>query len=544
MKTYTLQRGDSLSKLAARFNTSVTALAKANHIADPNRVQAGRKLVIPDSFEAPRPSNPTPAKGDGFTPASTGSSATASTGSARDSNGRVHPTSADGTPMFKQGDKEWGSRTLGTGLSVGGQGCAMTATAMAISKISGKTINPGQLDATLDKNNGYAGNGLKWDVAAKAAGLGHQKPAWSLETINKQVDAGRPVVVGVDYRAGSGGGANGTDHYVTITGREKGANGKSVYLANDPATGKQFKFHEVGGKLVSDYKARNGRSYETTGVLHTFTGGSPAKPGATPTAKRPGTEAPSTRSSGPAVVQSTAKPTTSGDWKKDSAAIHSALGITGSSEKLSKEQISKAMDMASKMYGVPKERLMHIAQHESSNNQTADNGAARGLMQIERVHTDAYKGQPNVGNDTISNIVYAAKVQGQAVQAINTSFEKQGLKPPTGKTLAVLTDFVYNRGNGVAPLIAKYAKQQGIDTNNIQEYFAGKGGKFSISSGAKPHFEPGAGVGAHGERSVLQNAVSEIGNPTGFRTDNKRDRSGNGKVDHFDIWIQRAAGMI
>lgn len=45
--TYTVRWGDTLSSLAARFGTSVRALAEANGLADPNRVLAGRSLSIP-----------------------------------------------------------------------------------------------------------------------------------------------------------------------------------------------------------------------------------------------------------------------------------------------------------------------------------------------------------------------------------------------------------------------------------------------------------------------------------------------------------------
>ena len=159
---------------------------------------------------------------------------------------------------------------MGRRWNISQSGCAMTASAMALSKISGRTLNPGQLDQYLDTHHGYSGDSLNWDVAARAYGLNATRPAFSLDRINRDVDAGRPVVVGVDYKRGSRGGANGTDHWVTITGRERDAQGHSVYLANDPATGRQFRFTEQGGRLVSDYTARNGRHYQTTNTMVAF----------------------------------------------------------------------------------------------------------------------------------------------------------------------------------------------------------------------------------------------------------------------------------
>jgi predicted chitinase/LysM repeat protein len=270
-KNYTVRSGDTLGQIASRFGTSVSALAKANNIRNPDRIDVGQKLRIPgaggDNFDSKpsRPSSPAPAPSAPSAPGRTGTS--------RDDDGRQFPTSADGTPIFRQGDPQWGGRRLGTSSSLAAAGCAMTSTAMAMSKITGKVINPGELDAYLDKTGGYAGNGLKWDHAAGMAGLSATKNAWSLDTINKQIDAGRPVVIGVDYKAGSNGGANGTDHWITVTGR--GKNGE--YFANDPATGKQITLQNQGGRLVGGPS-----NYRSTGELVTFQGGNP----------RPGTAAP------------------------------------------------------------------------------------------------------------------------------------------------------------------------------------------------------------------------------------------------------------
>ena len=50
--TYTLRRGDTLSKVARRLGVPMDALARANGIADVNKVRAGQKLVVP-SPDAP-----------------------------------------------------------------------------------------------------------------------------------------------------------------------------------------------------------------------------------------------------------------------------------------------------------------------------------------------------------------------------------------------------------------------------------------------------------------------------------------------------------
>jgi LysM repeat protein len=45
--TVVVQAGDTLSSIAARYQTTVAALVAANHITDPNVVDAGARLVVP-----------------------------------------------------------------------------------------------------------------------------------------------------------------------------------------------------------------------------------------------------------------------------------------------------------------------------------------------------------------------------------------------------------------------------------------------------------------------------------------------------------------
>ncbi len=144
----------------------------------------------------------------------------------------------------------------------------MTATAMAISKISGRAINPGELDQYLDSHGGYSGNGLIWGVAAKARGLTGGHVGFSLGTIDSNLRAGKPVVIGVDYKAGSNGGSNGTDHWITLVKRGVDSGGRAYYDANDPATGKNVRLYVSGGRLVST--SGGIRPYKSTGTLVTF----------------------------------------------------------------------------------------------------------------------------------------------------------------------------------------------------------------------------------------------------------------------------------
>ena len=45
---YTVQRGDTLSQIARRYNTTVDAIVAANRIANPNLIHVGNRFVIPN----------------------------------------------------------------------------------------------------------------------------------------------------------------------------------------------------------------------------------------------------------------------------------------------------------------------------------------------------------------------------------------------------------------------------------------------------------------------------------------------------------------
>ncbi|MGI5864857.1 MAG: LysM peptidoglycan-binding domain-containing protein [Myxococcales bacterium] len=333
MATYQVKAGDTLSAIAARYRTTVSALAKANSIANVNLIRVGQKLVIPDSFtpsasqlnvpsaELKRGSQGAAVKdlqnalvklgymtkaematgpgifgprteaalkrfqsrngvqATGYYGPQTRAALTKALGNpsaaaqeerrtSSSSSSSANTDLRNGTPLYRQGDPRWGSRTLGRNYTIASAGCAMTATAMAISKISGRPITPGELDAYLDRNGGYSGDALYWDKAAQARGLHASRPAWSLATIDANLKAGRPVVIGVDYKAGSGGGANGTDHWITIVGRKVDNSGKVTYIAHDPANGQVMYLTASGGRLQG--KTSSGRNYRSTGCLVTF----------------------------------------------------------------------------------------------------------------------------------------------------------------------------------------------------------------------------------------------------------------------------------
>ncbi len=58
---YVVRAGDTLGSIAARFGVSVSAIARANNIANPNRIYVGQRLVIPGVGGAPPAPAPAPA---------------------------------------------------------------------------------------------------------------------------------------------------------------------------------------------------------------------------------------------------------------------------------------------------------------------------------------------------------------------------------------------------------------------------------------------------------------------------------------------------
>ncbi|MFN7130723.1 MAG: LysM peptidoglycan-binding domain-containing protein [Myxococcales bacterium] len=329
MPTYTVRAGDTLGAIATRYKTTVAQLARTNNIANPNLIRVGQRLTVPDSF-SPSPTSLKVPQMDlkrgmtgqgvkdlqsalvklGFMtqaqmntgPGTFGPMTEAALKNFQARNGVPNtgyygpqsraaltralggspqppapkppdrrdppPDARNGTPLWSQGDPRWGNRTLGRSHTIRSAGCAMTATAMAISKISGRTIDPGQLDAYLDRNGGYYGDGLVWNTAARAAGLSAAKVGFSLSTIDAQLRKGHPVVIGVDFKAGSGGGANGTDHWITVVGREVDNSGRVTYIAHDSGNGKVVRLFTSGGRITGS--AGGLGNYRSTGELVIF----------------------------------------------------------------------------------------------------------------------------------------------------------------------------------------------------------------------------------------------------------------------------------
>ena len=72
-QTYTVQAGDTLYSIAARFGTTVDAISQANGISDPTQIGVGDVLVIPLApGVTPAPTTPAPTSPPGTQPPSGG----------------------------------------------------------------------------------------------------------------------------------------------------------------------------------------------------------------------------------------------------------------------------------------------------------------------------------------------------------------------------------------------------------------------------------------------------------------------------------------
>ncbi len=143
----------------------------------------------------------------------------------------LDPKSATDVPLFRQGDPRWGDRIMQSSSKLRARGCAVSSMAMALSGATGKEINPGQLDAYLDKHGGYDGqNNLHWAVAGQAAGVETSRVMRaSLTDIENKLAANRPVVLGVDYKAKDKD-KPGAEHWITVTGTAMDTKGQKVFV--------------------------------------------------------------------------------------------------------------------------------------------------------------------------------------------------------------------------------------------------------------------------------------------------------------------------
>lgn len=220
-------------------------------IRDPDRIEVGQELRIPALLEG-----------------EAGIDATRR-GRADEAHHPGPPASPDGTPCFRQADGAWRDvRLADRGPTLARAGCAVTSCAMALSKLTGTPITPRELVARLQSARGLDPAGrIVWARAAEElrVSVGDPRQPWAVDRLRRELDAGRPVVVGV-HKPGDEHGAD-PSHWLCVTRYDPST---GAFWANDPATGRptELRLDRSTGDLVSAPGARV--AYVTARRMVTF----------------------------------------------------------------------------------------------------------------------------------------------------------------------------------------------------------------------------------------------------------------------------------
>ena len=234
--TYYIKRGDTLSAIAKRYNTTVEELVRLNHISNPNLIYAGATLLIPLSGVASGNAISTSSQSNNnvnIQPQSTNNT-TPSSASSQNVSGETSQISIN-VPYYNQQDSKWSGTYIGS-RTIGDRGCLVTSIAMVESYSSNTTVRPDEMLRKLRFEN----NSLYWDSAER---LGYnydvcpQKTkgltANQYQTVYEQLQKGHPVIVGGAINPNDKGNHQ---HWVVITGYNGDGTSfsPSDFTINDP----------------------------------------------------------------------------------------------------------------------------------------------------------------------------------------------------------------------------------------------------------------------------------------------------------------------
>lgn len=266
-----VQPGDTLSAIARRLQEQgmpgstaelVRTIARLNGISNPDRIEVGQVLTLPTRPLA-RTHSEDPVVVAGTAPRlSLGSLFSAAErqtllqgallrltrGWSAPAQAR-HPRGPDGTPLFRQGDPAWRTERLGVagdGPTLAHAGCAVTACAMALSRLGGTLLTPDALVRHLREAGGFQGPLVDWGVAGAAVRGAPRACPGELDGpgMDRELDAGRPVLLRVTHDVQG----LSRQHWICLTGRDPRT---GQYTANDPATGHTTALVRSGGALAS-----------------------------------------------------------------------------------------------------------------------------------------------------------------------------------------------------------------------------------------------------------------------------------------------------
>ena len=125
------------------------------------------------------------------------------------------------SPLYKQCDGAWGSKTLGSSSTICKVGCLMSSVASGMAgagkTVNGQTATPDTLNTYLRANGGYSGNLFMYGAVAKF-GLSYEGQSSGRAAIQAAICANKIVILNV----------NGGGHWVLATGYNDNA-----YTVND-----------------------------------------------------------------------------------------------------------------------------------------------------------------------------------------------------------------------------------------------------------------------------------------------------------------------
>lgn len=267
--SWVVQPGDTLSGIARRLQQDgvpvttaelLRTLARLNGLSNPDRIELGQVLTLPPRTERPTVDGDLVSVLERGVRRGAGSlRACVDDPRARLENAllrwihRVPSETAHGTaqrtPLFRQGDPAWRAERLGVsgeGPTLAQAGCALTACAMALSRIGGTVLTPDALLRHLRGSGGFQGPLLDWSAAGSAIPGGTRAGPGALDCgqVDRELDAGRPVLLRVVHDVQG----QPRQHWICLTGRDPGT---GQYSANDPATGRATRLARTGTALAS-----------------------------------------------------------------------------------------------------------------------------------------------------------------------------------------------------------------------------------------------------------------------------------------------------
>ena len=288
--SWVVQPGDTLSGIARQLQEEgmagttaelVRTLARLNGLSNPDRIEVGQVLTLPPRGERPTvDEDPVSVVERGVRKGAQTLRMCVDDQRTRLENALlrwVHPVPprtatpgpAERTPLFRQGDPAWRAERLGVsgeGPTLAHAGCALTACAMALSRIGSTVLTPDALLRHLRASGGFQGPLLDWSAAGSAIPGGTRASPGALDCVrlDRELDAGRPVLLRVVHDMQG----HPRQHWICLTGRDPGT---GQYTANDPATGRTTLLARTGTALAS--LGEEPVQYASDGRMVTFAAG-------------------------------------------------------------------------------------------------------------------------------------------------------------------------------------------------------------------------------------------------------------------------------